>query len=98
MLQHYIGLKAIVFAPKEGYMTLGVWSGFREEISASDSLLLIIDGSDYLFIHLSSPLLSFPTSAWSGSPSLKRGQPGGNVKKTRHSFILDVGIKNYGVI
>lgn len=53
-------------------MTLGVWSGFREEISASDSLLLIIDASDYLFIHLSSPLLSFPTSAWSGCPSLKR--------------------------
>lgn len=48
-------LKSNIFAPKQGYITLGGWSGFSEEIPGSDSSLLIIDGEMiYLF---TSPLL-----------------------------------------
>lgn len=56
--------KARISAPQQGYITLGPGPGRREEIADSDSLLLIIDVADYLFIHLS-PALSFPLSAWS---------------------------------
>lgn len=47
--------------------------GFRQEIPASDSLRLIMDGSNYLFIHLSSSLFSFPLSACSAFKSKNEG-------------------------
>ena len=71
------------FCTKTRLYSTGVWSGFREEIPASDSLHLIIDGSNYLFIHLSSPLLSFPLSAWSTFWAGKRGQLGGKRDEAR---------------
>lgn len=83
--------KRIFFAPKQGCITLRVWLGFREEIPASDSLRLIMDGSDYLFIHLSAPLLSFPLSACSVFYVRKRGQPGGKEDEAKNSFILGGG-------
>lgn len=75
--------KAIVFPPKQGDISLRVCLGFRQEIPASDNLRLIIDGSNYLFIHLSS-LFSFPRSACSAFKVRKRGQLG---KKARRSVI-----------
>lgn len=56
----------------------------------------IIDGWNYLFIHLSSPLLSFPPRLSAHFFTLeKRGQLGG--KGGEASFISDVRGKNTGV-
>lgn len=57
----------------KGYIRLEVWMGFTEEIPVSDSLLLIIDGSNDLFIHFASSLLCFPLYAWSGFQVGQRG-------------------------
>lgn len=56
-IQDAVGYKANVFAPKQGYITLGGFGwGSREEIQDSDSFCSIMDGCDDLFIY--SPLLS----------------------------------------
>lgn len=57
--------KQLILHQNKAIQQWGLAWGFREEIPASVSLLLIIDVSNYLFIHLSSPLLSFPLSACS---------------------------------
>lgn len=72
-----LGGKKTVFAPKQGDISQRVCLGFRQEIPASDSLRLIMDGSNYLFIHLSSSLFSFPLSACSASKSKNEGNSEG---------------------
>lgn len=70
----------------------GVQCGFREETPAFDSLLLIIDAPDYLFIHLFSPFLCLPALL----PNLKKAQHVGEKEKLA-GFIFCGGIKTRGL-
>lgn len=80
---------------KPGYITLRALLGVEEKTSAYIGLLLIIDGSNYLFIHLSSRLLSSVSLVC--NLNWKRGQFGGKGDDARSGFSLDGGMKRKGL-
>lgn len=80
---------------KPGYITLRALLGVEEKTSAYIGLLLIIDSSNYLFIHLSSRLLSSVSLVC--NLNWKRGQFGGKGDDARSGFSLDGGMKRKGL-